>query len=227
MLSTDYLIEFRNATIGNGSYKVLEHVDLKLGEAEFCYLVGKTGSGKSSFLKTIYAENRLIEGDGFVLGQSLKSMKRKDIPALRRQLGMVFQSFQLFQEWSVARNLAYVLSVTGWKEKSKMQARIEEVLIAVSLMPKMKELVHNLSGGEQQRVAIARALLNNPKIIIADEPTGNLDPETSDQILYLLRDLALEQGTAILVATHDQRILNKFPARIFHFRNETIEETSI
>lgn len=215
MLISPPLIEFKNATISNGSKSILHHVDLKLGIAEFCYLVGATGSGKSSFLRSIYAENKILDGSAMVLDFDLRNLKRSEMPSLRRKMGMVFQEFQLFQEWSVARNLAYVLSVTGWKEKNKMQDRIDEVLMSVQLEDKTKEMVHNLSGGEQQRLAIARAILNKPQIIIADEPTGNLDPETSDSILFLLRDIALQNNSAIILATHDKRIIEKFPARIF------------
>lgn len=218
------LLSLRNANINNGSFNVLENVNITLGKAEFCYLVGETGSGKSSLLKTIYAENRLTEGKGSVLGHDLKGMKRQDLPVLRRKMGMIFQEFQLFHEWSAARNLAYVMSVTGWKNKSDMQNRIEEVMMAVGLEDKQKQLVHTLSGGEQQRLAIARAIINKPQIIIADEPTGNLDPDTSDSILFLLRDVALANSAAILVATHDQRIINKFPARVFRCHGKQLQE---
>lgn len=224
MNNTEYLVDFRQAKISNGATAILDQVDMQLGEAEFCYLVGHTGSGKTSLLKTLYAEHGLLAGKASVLGVDLASLPRKEIPALRRKIGMIFQSFQLFQEWTVGRNLAYVLTVTGWKDKKKIRSRIEDVLSSVGLSPKIKEPVHNLSGGEQQRVAIARALLNEPKIIIADEPTGNLDPETSDQILYLLRDIALENSAAVIVATHDQRIINKFPARVFRFHDGRVVE---
>ena len=218
------LIEFKNATISNGSKEILKNVNLKLGEAEFCYLVGQTGSGKSSFLKTIYAENPLLAGEAKVLGTNLQSIKKQEISGLRRKMGLIFQEFQLFHEWSVARNLAYVLSVTDWKDKALMRNRIEEVLISVGLDHKMKELVHNLSGGEQQRVAIARAILNQPQIIIADEPTANLDPETSDSILHVLKDVALTNSAAVIVATHDNRIIEKFPARKFRCSDNRMEE---
>jgi len=218
------LISLKNATISNGDYNVLEEVNLKLSNAEFCYLIGETGSGKSSLLKTIYAENKITSGKAQVLGYDLTNLPKNSIPELRRQMGMIFQEFQLFHEWSVARNLAYVLSVTGWRDKKKMQQRIDEVLMAVNMESKQKQLVHTLSGGEQQRLAIARSILNKPKIIIADEPTGNLDPDTSDTILFLLRDIALANSAAILVATHDQRIINKFPARVFRcHQNRLIE----
>ncbi len=224
MSEQNLLLSFRDATISNGAYDVLESVHLQLAKAEFCYLIGETGSGKSSLLKTVYADNALKKGKGMVLGHDLRNLSRQEIPQMRRKMGMIFQDFQLFHEWSVARNLAYVLSVTGWKEKSKMQNRIEEVLMAVGLEEKEKQLVYSLSGGEQQRLAIARAILNKPQMIIADEPTGNLDPDTSDAILFLLRDVALANSAAILVATHDQRILDKFPARVFRCHHKELLE---
>jgi cell division transport system ATP-binding protein len=203
---------------------ILEGVSLKLHEAEFCYLVGKTGSGKTSFIRTLYGENKLSSGEVNILDHKLSELKKRDIPVLRRKLGMVFQSFQLFSEWTVARNLAYVLSVTEWKDKDKIRNRIEDVLGQVDLLSKINDKVYHLSGGEKQRVAIARALLNQPKIILADEPTGNLDAETSDDILFLLRDVAMANGTSIILATHDQRVLEKFPARTLSFQEGTVIE---
>jgi cell division transport system ATP-binding protein len=223
MLS-EKLLELENVGISNGKELILENVNLNVHEAEFCYLVGKTGTGKTSLIRTLYAENKLYSGNASILGHDLSSIKRKDIPVLRRKLGMVFQSFQLFPEWTVARNLAYVLSVTGWKDTDKIKTRIEEVLMQVGLSPKINDMVFHLSGGEKQRVAIARALLNKPKIILADEPTGNLDAETSDAILFLLRDIALNNGTSIILATHDQRVIDKFPARMLRFYEGTVHE---
>lgn len=217
MIIADYVIDFQQAEISNGNQTVLQDVDIQLMQAEFCYLVGKTGSGKSSLLKTMYAENKLVSGKAKVLDYDLSQIKRAQIPGLRRQMGMVFQSFQLFKEWTVGRNLAYVLSVTGWRDKDKMSERIQSVLASVGLESKMKTLCYELSGGEQQRVAIARAILNEPKIIIADEPTGNLDPDTSDQVLEVLRETALANSATVLIATHDQRIIEKFPSRILQF----------
>lgn len=223
-MKDDSLLQFQNASISNGTSLVLDEVNIRLGKAEFCYIIGKTGSGKSSFLKTIYAENKLLSGVGNVLDYELNNIKRDEVPKLRRKMGMIFQQFQLFHQWTVGRNLAYVLSVTDWSDKKKIRNRIEEVLSSVGLENKIKEHVHNLSGGEQQRVAIARAILNEPKIIIADEPTGNLDPDTSDSILFLLRDIALQNSAAVIVATHDQRIINKFPARIFRCFDKKMKE---
>ena len=223
-MNSKQLLSFDDVSISNGANNVLENVNLQLVQADFCYLIGQTGSGKSSLLKTVYADIPVAGGYAQVLGYDLLTLKRAELPTLRRKMGIIFQEFQLFQEWSVARNLAFVLGVTGWKEKAKMQTRIEEVLMAVGLSDKEKQMVHTLSGGEQQRVAIARAILNKPEIIVADEPTGNLDPDTSDSILFLLRDIALEHGTAIMVATHDQRIINKFPARVFRCHDSRLEE---
>ncbi len=223
MLS-ESLMEIESANISNGVEVILEDVNLKLHEAEFCYLVGKTGSGKTSFIRTLYGENKLGSGEVKILGHQMSTIKKKEVPVLRRKLGMIFQSFQLFPEWTVARNLAYVLSVTEWKDKDKIRARIEDVLGQVGLTSKINDQVYHLSGGEKQRVAIARALLNEPKIILADEPTGNLDAETSDDILFLLRDVAMANGTSIILATHDQRVLEKFPARMLHFNAGRVTE---
>lgn len=219
-----YTVDLKGAEIKNGGKSILKNVDLRLTSSEFCYLIGRTGSGKSSLLKSLYAELPIQQGQANILGINLVDLNKKNIPHLRRQLGMIFQDFQLFKEWSVARNLSYVLKVTGWKDIKAMEAQILKVLRAVSMEKKAKEMVHNLSGGEQQRIAIARAILNNPKLIIADEPTGNLDPETSDNIFFLLRDIALEYGTTILVATHDHRIIEKFPARVFKCENQQLIE---
>lgn len=223
MLS-ECLLEIEGASISNGADLLLDDVNLKLHESEFCYLVGKTGTGKTSFIRTLYAENKLEKGEINILGHNLKGIKKKNIPMLRRKLGMIFQSFQLFPEWTVARNLAYVLSVTEWKDKEKIKNRIEDVLGQVGLLDKINDKVYHLSGGEKQRVAIARALLNEPKIILADEPTGNLDAETSDEILFLLRDVAMANGTSIILATHDQRVIEKFPARMLMFQEGKIIE---
>lgn len=217
-------INYSKASISSGSQTILSDVNFRLTKAESCYIVGETGSGKSSFLKSIYAEESILSGEANVLGHDLTNIKRSEIPKLRRKMGIIFQEFQLFQEWSVARNLAYVLSVTDWKDKNLMQNRIDEVLTAVDLHEKMKEPVHKLSGGEQQRVAIARAILNQPKIIVADEPTANLDPNSSDAIINLLREVAFQQDALIIIATHDQRIIQKFPARLFRCHHGKLQE---
>lgn len=224
MNRSEALIEYSKASISNGTEAVLEQVNFRLSKAESCYIVGKTGSGKSSFLKSIYAEEKILAGKAQVLGHDLTTIKRSEIPSLRRKMGIIFQEFQLFQEWSVARNLAYVLSVTDWKDKNLMQNRIDEVLMSVGLYQKMKEPVHRLSGGEQQRVAIARAILNQPEIIVADEPTANLDAAAGDSIIHLLKEIAIQQDAVIIIATHDQRIINKFPARLFRCHQGRLQE---
>jgi len=191
---------------------VLKDVNLTINKGEFVYLIGKTGSGKSSLLKTLYGELPLKEGSGEVATFSLPKLKRKKIPFLRRKLGIVFQDFQLLGDRTINENLIFVMKATGWKDKNEIKARAEEVLNRVGLATKGFKYPHELSGGEQQRVAIARALVNDPDLILADEPTGNLDPETSDKIIELLIEIS-NNGRAILMATHDYKIMEKFPAR--------------
>lgn len=193
---------------------VLHNVNLQVGEGEFVYLIGKTGSGKSSLLKTLYAALPLQKGRGEVAGITLDSVTRNNVHLLRRKLGIVFQDFNLLTDRNVSDNLLFVLSATGWTDTEAMQNRVREVLKEVDLLPKINAMPYELSGGEQQRVVIARALLNKPALLLADEPTGNLDPETSDDVLMLLRNLAKQHNTAVICATHDYRILNNFPARI-------------
>lgn len=191
---------------------VLKDVNLTINKGEFVYLIGKTGSGKSSLLKTLYGELPLKEGSGEVATFGLPKLKRKKIPFLRRKLGIVFQDFQLLGDRTINENLIFVMKATGWKDKKEIKARAEEVLNRVGLATKGFKYPHELSGGEQQRVAIARALVNDPDLILADEPTGNLDPETSDKIIELLIEIS-NNGRAILMATHDYKIMEKFPAR--------------
>ncbi len=211
----DYqIVSLENAGIFQKGYLVLKHVNLRISRGEFTYLIGKTGSGKSSLLKTLYGALPLKNGRGMVAGFDLTKLDRKTIPLLRRRLGIVFQDFNLLSDRSVEKNLRFVLGATGWKDETKIQDRMTEVLKQVDLDDQRHKMPHELSGGEQQRVVIARALLNRPELIIADEPTGNLDPETSDDILLLMRQLALQNNTAVLFATHDYRILENFPARI-------------
>ncbi len=198
---------------------------MTISQGEFAYLIGKTGSGKSSLLKVLYGALPLKEGKGEVAGFDLLQLDRKKTPFLRRKLGVVFQDFNLLSDRNVDQNLRFVLSATGWKNEQDIRRRIEEVLAKVSLSDKLYSMPHELSGGEQQRVVIARALLNQPELIIADEPTGNLDPDTSDEILQLLRRLAQVNNTAILVATHDYRIIENFPARIIRcIQGRIVEE---
>ncbi|HQQ11874.1 MAG TPA: ATP-binding cassette domain-containing protein [Bacteroidales bacterium] len=200
---------------------VLSDVNLKLRKGEFAYLIGKTGSGKSSLLKTPYAELPVIEGEASIAGYDLKTLKSKDIPFLRRRLGIVFQDFQLLEDRSVFDNLMFVLKATGWTDKRLAEQRIHDVLLQVDLVAKGYKMPHQLSGGEQQRVAIARALLNQPEVILADEPTGNLDPETSNGILRLLMNIS-EGGQAVIMATHNYNLIYKFPARIIKCEEGTI-----
>lgn len=184
-------------------------------EGETCYIVGKSGSGKSSFLKALYGVAKIKSGEARVLDFDLTRLKRTMIPDLRRNLGMVFQDFYLFKHWTVASNLSFVMVATDWRDKTLIRSRVEEVLAEVGLSQYFNTKVHTLSGGEQQRLAIARAIINKPKLIIADEPTGNLDPDTSDEILYLLNKVSKSNKSAMLLATHDYRIIDKFPARVY------------
>ncbi|MEE9371996.1 MAG: ATP-binding cassette domain-containing protein [Saprospiraceae bacterium] len=216
--------ELNNADISIGGKLIIQDVNFSISQGEICYIIGKTGTGKSSLLKTLYAELPLTKGSGKVAGYQLENLKRNQIPMLRREIGMIFQNFELFEDWTVEYNLGFVLRATGWNDSSKRNHRIDEVLSTVGVTGKRKEKVLNVSGGEQQRIAIARALLNNPKIIIADEPTGNLDPNTSDEILYQLRDLAIKHKTAVLISTHDYRLIDKFPARVYECVDDGLKE---
>ncbi len=217
------LVRLSNADISQQDEKViLENISLTIGSGEFVYLIGKTGSGKTSLLKVLYAALPLVKGTGEVAGISLRDLNRKTIHTLRRKLGIVFQDFNLLTDRTVEENLIFVLRATGWENQDEMNQRVMEVLESVALADKLKAMPFELSGGEQQRIVIARALLNRPELLIADEPTGNLDPETSDDVLLLLRNLARENNTAVLCATHDYRILQNFPARIIRIRNNKL-----
>jgi cell division transport system ATP-binding protein len=211
-LPLDVIIELKECHIWQQDHLVLSNVSLSVGKGEFLYLVGKVGSGKTSVIKTLNAQLPLKDGTGIVAGFNLSKLKKKDIPMLRRKLGIVFQDFQLLIDRSVHANLEFVLKATGWKNKGEIDARIAEVLEKVGLGLKGYKMPHQLSGGEQQRVVIGRALLNDPDIILADEPTGNLDPETSEGIIKLLKDIS-STGRAVIVATHNYTILKRFPAR--------------
>ena len=216
-------ISITQATIHQGSIAVLQNVNLQVSEGEFVYLIGRTGSGKSSLLKTLYGELKLQEGRIDIAGYDLQSIMPKDVPFLRRKLGIVFQDFQLLTDRNVLDNLMFVLSATGWKNKHEMLDRCKAVLEKVGLQTTDYKIPAELSGGEQQRLVIARALLNDPKVLLADEPTGNLDPEVSDEIMMLLKNIARE-GTSILMATHDYRLIQKFGGTVCKLEDRTLKQ---
>lgn len=218
------VLELKNVQIFQEQTLVLSDVDLEVHRGEFVYLIGKTGSGKSSLLKTLYGDLPLRSGSGIVVGFNLTKLTWKKLPALRRKLGIVFQDFNLLNDRTVNENLAFVLKATGWKDKDSIQTRIDYVLDRVGLNTKGFKKPHELSGGEQQRIVVARALLNDPELILADEPTGNLDPETSDDIIRLMRKISKETGTPILMATHDYYTIEKFPGRILNCQNGKVLE---
>lgn len=210
---SEIIVQLENANIYQSGNLILQEVNFTVQKGEFVYLVGKTGTGKSSLLKTLYGEVTLTQGNGTVVGFDLKEMNWKKLPFLRRNLGVVFQDFQLLTDRNVHENLRFVLKATGWEDEKLVEQKIEDVLSKVGLQNKGFKMTYEMSGGEQQRVDIARALLNSPKLILADEPTGSLDPETSDEIMQLLFQIAKDYGTAIVMATHDFMVVNKFPAR--------------
>ena len=213
MRETNTVIKLKHVDIYQQKHLVLSDVNLDIAQGEFLYLIGQSGSGKSSLLKIIYGDLYIANGEGMIAGFDLKKLHENDVPYLRRKLGIVFQDFHLLNDRTVEKNLEFALKATGWKEKAQIENRIIDVLEKVGLRSKLKKMPHELSGGEQQRVVIARALLNNPEIILADEPTGNLDPATSEEIVLLLRDIA-SSGTAVLMATHEYQIIRNMPARI-------------
>lgn len=223
-MQTDTVIHLHNASISQSSGVVVNNVNLEVKKGEFVYLLGKTGSGKSSVMKCLYADVELSSGSGTVAGYELQNIKRKDIPFLRRKLGIVFQDFQLLGDRSIFENLRFVMKATGWNNEEEIKKQINEVLEKVGLFGKGSKMPHEVSGGEQQRVAIARALINHPEIILADEPTGNLDPDTSAEIMKLLQDIS-KTGTSVLFATHDMLLYNKFPARTLTCANGVVTET--
>ncbi|MDG1148353.1 MAG: ATP-binding cassette domain-containing protein [Crocinitomicaceae bacterium] len=218
------VINIKSGEIHQGGVPVLQDINIDITSEEFVYLIGKTGMGKSSLLKMLYGELGLSKGDGEVAGFNLNTLKRKDIPKLRRTIGIVFQDFQLLTDRSILKNLLFVMGASGWKNKKLMEVRAKEVLQLVGVENKINAMPFALSGGEQQRVSIARALLNKPKLILADEPTGNLDPETSEEIMRLLVAVAKEEKTAILMATHDMTMVEKYPGRILRVANKTVTQ---
>lgn len=215
------IISLRHTNITGGDSVVLYDVTLEIFPGDFVYIVGKVGTGKTSIIRTIIAETPLTKGEGEVCGYSLKGLKEKDIPYLRRKLGVVFQDFQLLMDRTVKENLSFVLRATGWKDEKAMEDRMQAVLEAVGMTLKAHKMPHQLSGGEQQRIAIARALLNDPQVIVADEPTGNLDSETADGIMQLLTRINREKGTAVVMVTHNRQIFEKYPGSVFECINET------
>ncbi len=223
----EVVVSVQNANIYQGSNLVLQDVNFSVNKGEFVYLVGKTGTGKSSLLKTLYGELSLKEGEATVAGFNLKEMTWKKVPFLRRNLGVVFQDFQLLTDRNVYENLKFVLRATGWKDEKLMEEKINDVLDKVGLRSKGFKMPFEMSGGEQQRVDIARALLNSPKVMLADEPTGNLDPETSDEIMQLLFNICKDYGTAIIMATHDFIVINRYPSRMLKTeRNRVIDSAA-
>ena len=221
------IISFKDADILGGDSVVVYGLDLQVYPGQVVYIIGKVGSGKTSIFRTITAENRLGKGSGQVCGFDLARLRAKEVPQLRRRIGVVFQDFQLLMDRSVEDNLSFVLKATGWKDASRIHQRIGEVLEAVGMGTKAHKMPHQLSGGEQQRIAIARAILNEPEVILADEPTGNLDEETAEGILQLLQQINREKGTAIVMVTHNRSICARYPGRVFETRDETCKEISL
>ena len=224
MSDKESIISFKGADIVNGEATVIYSLDMEVYPGDFVYIVGKVGTGKTSIIRTIIAENPLYKGSGMACGFQLEGIKDKDIPYLRRKMGVVFQDFQLLMDRTVEDNLLFVLKATGWKNEEAMSKKIMEVLTAVGMELKAHKMPHQLSGGEQQRIAIARSLLNDPEVIIADEPTGNLDNETADGIMKLLTGINREKGTAIVMVTHNRQIFEKYPGRVMVCKDETCTE---
>ena len=220
------VIEIKSGEIHQSGIAVLKDINVEIHSEEFVYLIGKTGSGKSSLLKALYGELGLANGSGSIAGFDLNKLKKKDIPNLRRNIGIVFQDFQLLTDRSVLKNLMFVMGASGWKDKKLMANRAKEVLQLVGLEQKINTMPFALSGGEQQRISIARSLLNKPQLILADEPTGNLDPETSEEIMRLLIAVAKEEKAAILMATHDMTMVEKYPGRILKVEDATVKEVT-
>ena len=220
---SETVLSLKNVTIYQENKVILSQINLEVKEGEFLYIIGKTGTGKSSFMKTLYGDLQLTTGTGSIVGYDLLNLKEDDIPFLRRKLGIVFQDFQLLPDRSVNENMLFVLKATGWTDKTEMQVKIDDVLSSVGMKGLTNKMPHQLSGGEQQRVAIARALLNDPELILADEPTGNLDPQTSVEVLSVLKKIN-ENGKTVIMATHDYALLMKFPSKTLKCEDNTIFE---
>lgn len=225
-MTDNKIIRLQNITIAQRELTILNDISFDVEKGEFIYLIGKTGSGKSSLLKSLYAENKLKSGIAEVAQHSLIGIKKKNILSLRRKLGIIFQDFQLLTDRSISDNLRFVMKATGWKDKNKINNKIDELLKKVGMENKSYKLPHQISGGEQQRVAIARALINDPELIIADEPTGNLDPETTNEIMKILFEIS-SNGKAVIMATHDYDMMQKFPSRTFRCIDEKIVEINL
>ena len=219
------IVDLKNININHDDKNILSDISLSIKKGEFIYLIGKTGSGKSSLLKILYGNLKILDGEANVVGFNIVKIKKKEIPFLRRKLGIVFQDFKLLSDRSIKKNLEFVLRATDWKDKKKIEDRIQTVLEKVKLQNTENKFPHELSGGEQQRIAIARALLNKPELILADEPTGNLDPATSAEIMEVLKKIN-KSGTTILIATHDYDIISKFPAKTIRIENNKFFELS-
>ena len=222
-MGENLFLDFKDVEIKQQNNIILSGINLSINQGEFVYFVGKTGSGKSSLLKAIYGDVAITNGDITFKDQKLKKISRKNVLALRRKVGIIFQDFQLLMDRSVSDNLRFVMKATGWKGKKKINQEVEKLLTKVEMLDKADDFPHLISGGEQQRIAVARALINNPDLIIADEPTGNLDPKTSEKIMQLIKSVVSVKKTLIM-ATHDYDIINKFPGRIIKFNNNSIEE---
>lgn len=223
-LDVEKLVDLRRVDIYQGDKIVLNQVELTLIEGEFCYITGPMGSGKSSLLKTIYGDLPIRSGSARVVREDLSELNHKNKHLFRRKLGMIFQEYFLFSSWTVLENLDYILRALAWQDKEARLGRIKEVLLDVGMMKKIYEKVHTLSGGEQQRIAIARAIINNPSVLIADEPTGNLDIQSADELMYLIKDIARKHRTAVLFATHNERLIKKFPARTYLCKDGLLAE---